>query len=105
VIEGRHIRGPRGGLLGGELVFRCLSFRFLQAQLHLAQQPGAAFRALAIKLMLQLGDLQLLMGNQGLVGGGTGTCCGQFRLQRIDIIRQLLGASGHDGDGIINLVV
>jgi len=28
--------------------------------------------------MLRLGELQLLIGNEGLVGEGTGTYCGYF---------------------------
>jgi len=64
---------------------------------------------LAIQLSRQLGDLQLLVRNQSLIVGGFGLGHRQFgcdlfcpvvrgkqrRLQRIDIVRQVVAGSGH----------
>ena len=58
--------------------------------------PSAdAFRTLAIKRMPQLGDLQLLVGDQRLVGSRTRPACGNDRLQRVDIVRQRFGIRPH----------
>jgi hypothetical protein len=62
-------------LLGGNFVLSRRGLQLLQAEFHLLDQPCRAFRALAIKLVPQIGDLQLLMGNERPVGGGPGAAC------------------------------
>jgi hypothetical protein len=77
-------RHPIGGLgdgpLGDDLVLSRRTLDFLERQLHLIEQPHRAFRALAIELARQLGDLQLLMGDHSLIVGGLGLGHRQFRL-------------------------
>ena len=72
--------------------------------------------------MLELGDLELLVGDQRLVVGGAGTCRSHFGLERegpaggiaptgalgqqrglerLDIVWQGLGDADHDRHGII----
>ena len=46
-------------LLGGDLVLGGGGLEFLELQLHLVDQPGAAFGAVAILLAPELGDLEL----------------------------------------------
>jgi hypothetical protein len=52
----------------------------LELQLDLIEKPRCAFRARATDLAPQLLDLQLLIGDQGLVIGGLGSCHREFRL-------------------------
>ncbi len=52
--------------------------------------------------MPELGDLQLLMGDQRLVGSGAGAPDRHFRLQRVDVIWQGFGIGFHVADGITN---
>jgi hypothetical protein len=68
----RYSRGLGHGALRGDLVFRGRTLELLERQLHLIEQPHRAFRALAIELACQLRDLQLLMGDQGLIVGSLG---------------------------------
>ena len=70
--ERRHIRGARGRLLGGDLVRGGRALQLSELQGQLVEQPHGALRTLAIKLVPQLGDLQLLMRNHGLIVGGAG---------------------------------
>ena len=70
------VRG--GSLLGRDLGLCRGRLQLLQAQFHLLDQPDAAFGALAVELMAQLGDLQLLVGNQRLVGGSARAAGGDF---------------------------
>src|SRR5260370_12214135 len=91
----------------------------LERQLHLIEQPHRAFRALAIELARQLCNLQLLMGDYGLIVGGFGLghrqfrldpgCPGRFldplralldhpRLQRGDVVAEVLGRRRHGPD-------
>jgi hypothetical protein len=91
----------------------------LERQLHLIEQPHRAFRVLAIELARQLGDLQLLMGNQGLIVGALGLGHRQFGLdpgrlggfldalcalhdqgrpQRGDVVWEILGRRRHGPD-------
>ena len=81
-------------------------------QLHLIEQPRRAFRALAVELARQLRDLQSLMGDQGLIIGSLGLGHGQFgldlrrsgalgdqrRLQRGDIVGEVIGGRRHEPD-------
>ena len=80
----RRGRYPDGGDLG--LGRGC--FHLLQAQFRLLDQPEAAFGALAVELMPQLGDLHLLVGNQRPVGGSLRTAGGDFGAQRVNIVGQ-----------------
>ena len=47
-----------------EFVFRGAGFQLLERQRQLIDQPRRAFRALPVDLALQLGDPQLLLGDQ-----------------------------------------
>src|SRR5438477_4489156 len=62
-----HIRGLGHGALGGDLVLARRTLEFFERQLDLIEQPHRAFRALPVERARQLRDLQLLMGNHGLV--------------------------------------
>ena len=111
-----HIRGLGHGALGGDLVLARRTLEFFERQLDLIEQPHRAFRALPVERARQLRDLQLLMGNHGLVVGSLGlghrqfrfdsggpvTLGGQRRLQRVDIVRQVFEGRGHAGNRIIN---
>ena len=114
--EGHHIGGLGHGPLGGDLVLGGRTLELLERQLHLIEQPHRAFRALAIELARQLRDLQLLMGDHGLIVGGLGLGHRQFRLdpgrpgrfldalcalldqrrlQRGDVVAEVLGRRRH----------
>jgi len=107
--EGHHTSGARGGLFGGYLVGGGGTLRFLERQGRLLDQPHAALRTLAIDLVPQLGDLQLLMRDHGLVVRGARLGVRQFRLdvqrprgrrqqcclERGVILRQGFGGAGH----------
>ena len=107
--EGGDIRGPRGGQLGRDLVFGRGALQLLEAELHLIEQLYGALRALAMERTPQLGDLQLLVRDDGLVIRGFGAGHGEFRfdtqrprrrgmqcrLQRVDIV--VLRIAGHAG--------
>src|SRR5215470_2132942 len=62
--KGQHIGGPGHGPLGRNLVLGGRTLELLKGQLDLVEQPHRAFRALAIDLARQLGDLQPLMRDQ-----------------------------------------
>jgi hypothetical protein len=78
--KGRHLGGLGDRPLGGDFVLAGRTLELLEGQFHLLKEPFAAFRALAVELARQLGDLQALMGDQGLVVGGLGFGHCQFRL-------------------------
>jgi hypothetical protein len=63
----RHIGGLGHRPLGRDLVLSRGTLELLEGQLHLVEQPHGAFRVLAIELARQLGDLQPLMRDQGLI--------------------------------------
>ena len=65
-------------LFGRQLVRCCSRLGLREFQLQLLDQPGASFRALAVDLPLELGDPQLLVGNQGQVFGCAGPRIRQF---------------------------
>ena len=94
--EGHHVGRLGDGLLGGNLVLARRTLEFLKGQRHLIEQLHAAFRALAVELARQLGDLQLLMCDQGLIVGGLGLGDRQFRLdpRRPGLPLDALGALG-----------
>ena len=68
--ERHHIRRLRCGAFGREFVLGCRTLELLEGQLHLVEQSNRALRMLAVQLARQLGDLQLLVRDQGLVVGG-----------------------------------
>ena len=117
--KGHHIGGLGHGPLGSDLVLGRRTLELLECQFHLIEQPHRAFRALAIELARQLRDLQLLMGDHGLIVGGLGlghrqlgldpgrpgrfldALCAlrdQRRPQRGDIVGEILGRSRHGPD-------
>ena len=78
--EGHHVGGLGHGPLGGDLVLGRRTLELLEGQRHLIEQLHTAFRALAIELARELGDLQSLMCNQGLIIGSLGLGHRQFGL-------------------------
>ena len=76
--EGRDGRGPRHRLLGGQIILGGRGFEFLELQLQLIEQAGAALGALAEAVAPQLLDVQLEVDDQGLVIGGLGPQGGRF---------------------------
>ena len=56
-----------------------LGLQFLECERQLVDQPRRAFRALPVDLALQLGDPQLLLGDQRHVFGRLGSRDRQFR--------------------------
>jgi hypothetical protein len=56
-------------LPGGDLVFGGGGLGFRELQLHLVDQAGAAFGAMAIVVTSELGDLQLEVLDHSLRGG------------------------------------
>jgi hypothetical protein len=97
--KARHCRRLGNGPLGGDLVLAGGALEFLEGQLHLLDELLAAFRALAIELVRQLGDLQPLMGDQGRIVGGLGLGHREFRLdpRRPRRFRQALFALREQG--------
>jgi hypothetical protein len=100
----RERRGRRlgGGPLGGEFVLGGRSLKLLELQLQLIQKLGGALRARAEAIPVELLDLQLEMGDQGLVigplspdGGDLGARRDQRRLQRFDVVRQGFEGGAH----------
>ena len=68
--EGRHGRGPghrlgrvRRDLLGGQIILGRRGFEFLELQLQLVEQTGAAFGTLTEAIPVELLDLQLEVGD------------------------------------------
>ena len=107
--EARHIRGFRHGDFRGELILAGVRGKFLEPQRQLIDQPLRSLRARSVELTLELGDPQLLMGDQRQVFGGLGARHRQFghpgvasggnfshprardrqrRFQRVDVVRQ-----------------
>lgn len=58
-FEGGDLRDLRCHALRRDLVLGGIGLEFFELQFHLVDQPGAAFRALAILLPPHLGDLEL----------------------------------------------
>jgi hypothetical protein len=121
--ESRHRRGLGDGDFRGEFIFGGARFQFLELQRQLIDEPGRSLRARAVDLTLQLGDPQLLMGDQGQVFGrlgprhrqfrGTSVAFGdhfphpgaldrQRRFQRVDVVRQGCKIGVHDKNRIMN---
>ena len=68
-FESGNIRDLRRGAFRRNLVLGGGGLEFLELQFHLVDQPGAAFRVLAILLPPQFGDLQLEVPDHRLGGG------------------------------------
>ena len=115
--EARHIRGLRHGDFRGELILAGARCKFLELQRQLIDEPLRSLRARAVELTLELGDPQLLMGDQGQVFGCLGARHRQFggpgiafgdnfahpraldrqrRFQRVDVVRQRGKIGVHD---------
>ena len=62
-----HSRRPGDGFLGRKLVFGGAGFQLFERQRQLVDQARRAFRSLPVDLALELGDPQLLLGNQRTV--------------------------------------
>ena len=87
--EARHGGGLGHRRLGGDLIGRGAGLGFLEGQLQLIGQPCRTFRLLAVDLALQLGDAQLLMGDQRQVFGSHGLGDSQLRRDRVPVREDL----------------
>ncbi len=115
--EARHHRGLGDGAFRGEFIFAGTGFQLFELQRQLIDQPVRPLRARAVDLTFELGDPQLLMGDQGQIFGcagprhrqfgGTDVTLGdhfahlgaldrQHRLQRVDVVRQGCKIGVHD---------
>ena len=63
-LERLYALRPRRRLLGRQLILGRRRLQLFELKLHLLQQPRLALRASAVKLPLQLLDLQLVVGDQ-----------------------------------------
>ena len=102
--ERRHAGGLSRRQLGGELVLRGRGFQLLELQLQLIEQTPCALRARSVSIPLELLDLQLQMGDQGLVVGGLGPGPSELgargeqrRLERFNVVGKGVEASVHRG--------
>lgn len=90
-LKGRHPCGLGGGHLCCELLLTGVRLQLFELQFHLIEQAAAALRAGAILRSLELGDLQLQMGDQGI-------CCRCLRTSlrevRFGFIRAFAGNFG-----------
>ena len=107
-LEAADAGGLLGGGLGDEGLLAGVGLELLEQQLHLVEQAAGAFGAGAVLLALQLGDLQLEMGDQRRGGtlASVGVSelrfrfvdpqngCRSERQQRFHIVRQ--GGNGGD---------
>jgi hypothetical protein len=104
-----HGRCLRNRCLGRKLIFRGACVQLFKGQRQLINQPRRTLRSLPVNLSLQLGDPQLLLGDQCHVFGrpgprdhqyrshleGPGTFDEQRVFQRIDVIRHSVTISVH----------
>ncbi len=102
-----------------KLVFRGARFQLFELQRQLLNQTRRALRSLPVDLALQLGDPQLLLGDQRHVFGrlgprdhqlrgnlnGLGALNEQCLFQRVDVIGQCVAISIHGDKRIINSVI
>lgn len=100
-LEGGDGQGLCGGGLGDQLILAGIGLEVFELQLHLRQEALAAFCAGSVRLALQLGDLQLEVGDHRLGGALARLCVGepclglvgspgcrvQQRLERCDVVR------------------
>ena len=75
-FESGDARRLGGGHLGGKIIFAGAGFELFELQLELIEQPSAALGMRTEPLAVQLGDLQLEVGDQRLVGRSLGTGVG-----------------------------
>ena len=77
------------GLLGGQFVLSGRRLSLFEAQSELVEQPRGTLGLLTVELTLELGDVQLLMGDQGTIFGRLGARDRQFGrdLQRLRTLR------------------
>jgi hypothetical protein len=93
-LEGGDVRRLRRGGIGHQVVLCGIGFEVFELELHLLEQATDAFGAGAVLLALQLGDLQLEMGDYRLGGALSGAGVGQ---PGFDTRRSLLSRSGAFG--------
>lgn len=101
-LECGDTRRLRRSRFGHQVVFGGIGFEVLELQLHLLKQTARAFGAGTKLLALQLGDLQLEVGDHRLGGAlagmgvgelrfrfvrSPGRCC-QQRLERFNVVRK-----------------
>jgi hypothetical protein len=81
----RYAHGDRevSSLLGGEIVLADIGFQFFELQLYLIEQTRRTFGARAEAVALQLGNRQLHMRDQRLIGGTAGTLGGEFTFSQL----------------------
>ena len=77
-LKGYDLGGLGGGDLRGQLVLTSRGFQLLELQLELIQDPIRPLRGGAEPLALELGDLQLQMGDQRLIISALGLDRGGF---------------------------
>ena len=117
-------RGDIGdGNFGGQFILGGACFQFFELQRHLLDEQRRPLRPRAVDLPLQLGDPQLLMGNQGQIFRRLGARHGELRrphvtfgghlphlgaldherrFQRVDVVRQGCKIGIHARDRITN---
>jgi len=102
-----------------EFVFGRVGFQLFERQRQLIDQTRRAFRALAVNLALQLGDPQLLMGDQRHIFGRLGAGDRQFggdlqalgfgrrqrRLQGGDLFEEGMARGVHETKRITNRAI
>ena len=117
--EGTHRRRLRGRLLRRQFVFGGGGFQLLELERQLVDQPRRALRPLPVDLALELGDLQLLRGDQRHVFRRVRPCGRQLRrdfqasralgdkrrFQGDDVVGKGLGSGIHATEGITNCVI
>jgi hypothetical protein len=88
-----------------KFIFRGSGLELLECERQLVDQTRRTFRSLPIDLMLQPGDPQFLLGNQGCIFGCFRASDRQRRFQGNDVIGNGLGRSIHNNDRIINAAI
>jgi hypothetical protein len=113
--ESTDRRGPGGRLFRRQFVFRGAGFELFKFERQLVDQPRRALRPLPEDLALELGDPELLRGDQRHVLRGfrprdrqlrrdfqaPRALSDQRRLQGGDVVRKSLGSGIHEAKGII----
>jgi hypothetical protein len=113
-LEARDVGGLGHRRLGGELVFAGVDGQLFEGELHLIDQQPPAFGLLAVDLAFELGDPELLVGDEGEVvasprpgdsdlgfqnGGGLARAT-EHRLEGGDIVGKVVQRGVHDRNGI-----
>ena len=113
--EAANVRRPGDSSLRRQFVFRCAGLKLLEFERQLLDQSRRAFRPLSVDLALEPSDPQLLLRDQRHVLRGLSASNRQFcldfkllrafgrerRLQRGDIVGEILAGRSHDAEGII----